>query len=627
MDSIKNRTVDVNRSSGVRTRNAYSDLMDPDDCHKKRCLDRYDSSESSDSGVVLLGNGSNCDLSDPYSPSNSSSLSSGFYNEDIEIIKMPPTTSDKNTLTTNWLSFISLIDHDKKTLDDNHKILDTLPSSMKALADNRNNNITSRPKDKAQTTTTSLSKDKLRLCQQTAKPYRRPHQQRKHQLREQDRQQQYQQQLQVHHNKQRQRQRQRQRQYQLQEETGPYICHWKDCGKQFTSGSSALLEHLQISHIIAQTNEEHYICHWINCKVYNKPSCSLSWLERHVLSHGSKWPFRCIVGGCGAFFSTQTLLEKHVNSHFNTVQNSVNNQNVSCNQENVLGQQHISEETDTTPAASVCTSTRCNRVTRMNQNNSAVTVAISNSTAHQVSSASSATKSNVGSNSYSSISGTTKTKLITPTTNAMITAAMTTITTSTSTATGNATGASMAPATKMSKKSYKRVRLRRQIPYSVRTFDYFDERIMGIVEKHLAMNYYPMKSNICQDHCHHYNRLYNQTTKITRNNNNNNHVDSDSDDEGFIELRSLIKGRMTDSHGTKSVLLQWIPENILPDEWVLENQMENYRTISTRTYQSLLKRKQLQSSSNMKATLTNTMNVSSSARRRKYPKRYCSCRS
>jgi hypothetical protein len=39
--------------------------------------------------------------------------------------------------------------------------------------------------------------------------------------------------------------------------------------------------------------------------VYARTSCSRSWLERHVLSHGGNKPFRCIVDGCGQRFSSQ----------------------------------------------------------------------------------------------------------------------------------------------------------------------------------------------------------------------------------------------------------------------------------------------------------------------------------
>eukprot|EP00096_Caligus_rogercresseyi_P008248 TRINITY_DN26763_c0_g1_i1.p1 TRINITY_DN26763_c0_g1~~TRINITY_DN26763_c0_g1_i1.p1 ORF type:complete len:277 (-),score=102.98 TRINITY_DN26763_c0_g1_i1:317-1147(-) len=59
-----------------------------------------------------------------------------------------------------------------------------------------------------------------------------------------------------------------------------------------------------------------YKCLWEGCKVYGKTSCSKSWLEKHIISHGGNKPFQCIVDGCKQRFSTQSLLERHVNSHF-----------------------------------------------------------------------------------------------------------------------------------------------------------------------------------------------------------------------------------------------------------------------------------------------------------------------
>lgn len=55
-------------------------------------------------------------------------------------------------------------------------------------------------------------------------------------------------------------------------------------------------------------------------KVYNRASCSLSWLERHILSHGGNRPFKCIVDNCCLRFPTQAALQRHVNSHFESSQ-------------------------------------------------------------------------------------------------------------------------------------------------------------------------------------------------------------------------------------------------------------------------------------------------------------------
>lgn len=96
-------------------------------------------------------------------------------------------------------------------------------------------------------------------------------------------------------------------------------CRWNDCSAQFDT-SGALLEHLQVEHVISQSraNQEQYVCLWRGCKVHGRTSCSISWLERHVLAHAGTKPFRCIVDGCGQRFNSQLMLERHVNSHFNT---------------------------------------------------------------------------------------------------------------------------------------------------------------------------------------------------------------------------------------------------------------------------------------------------------------------
>ncbi|PNF35048.1 hypothetical protein B7P43_G09456 [Cryptotermes secundus] len=93
------------------------------------------------------------------------------------------------------------------------------------------------------------------------------------------------------------------------------VCRWSECQTHFDS-STGLLEHLQAKHVNPQVSCENYVCLWVGCKVYARTSCSRSWLERHVLSHGGNKPFRCIVDGCGQRFSSQTTLERHVNSHF-----------------------------------------------------------------------------------------------------------------------------------------------------------------------------------------------------------------------------------------------------------------------------------------------------------------------
>ncbi|XP_044254611.1 zinc finger protein jing isoform X2 [Tribolium madens] len=101
------------------------------------------------------------------------------------------------------------------------------------------------------------------------------------------------------------------------------LCRWAECSAQFDT-SGALLEHLQIKHVISQATQEQYVCLWLGCKVHGRTSCSRSWLERHVLAHAGTKPFRCIVDGCGQRFNSQLTLERHVNGHFTSDGNQNN---------------------------------------------------------------------------------------------------------------------------------------------------------------------------------------------------------------------------------------------------------------------------------------------------------------
>uniref|UniRef100_A0A6A7FXX7 Serine/threonine-protein kinase nek3 n=2 Tax=Hirondellea gigas TaxID=1518452 RepID=A0A6A7FXX7_9CRUS len=94
------------------------------------------------------------------------------------------------------------------------------------------------------------------------------------------------------------------------------VCLWKDCNKAIDQ-STSLLEHIQAIHVEGQLSCESFRCLWVGCKVYERSSCSVSWLERHVLTHGGHKPFKCIVDGCGHRFTSQTAMGRHVNHHFN----------------------------------------------------------------------------------------------------------------------------------------------------------------------------------------------------------------------------------------------------------------------------------------------------------------------
>ncbi|XP_076340620.1 uncharacterized protein LOC143241044 isoform X1 [Tachypleus tridentatus] len=103
-------------------------------------------------------------------------------------------------------------------------------------------------------------------------------------------------------------------------------CKWLNCVTEVDCPSE-LVDHIRITHVDTQKNGENFTCLWKGCKVYNRPSCSLSWLQRHMLTHGGNKPFKCIVDGCGQRFTSQSALERHVNSHFNSTPASNANKN------------------------------------------------------------------------------------------------------------------------------------------------------------------------------------------------------------------------------------------------------------------------------------------------------------
>lgn len=99
-------------------------------------------------------------------------------------------------------------------------------------------------------------------------------------------------------------------------------CKWNTCG--MVVDTSDLMTHIRETHVESQRKSESqvFLCLWAGCKVYNKPSCSYSWLERHVVSHSGDKPFKCIVDGCGLRFTSQGALERHINNHFNVNANN-----------------------------------------------------------------------------------------------------------------------------------------------------------------------------------------------------------------------------------------------------------------------------------------------------------------
>ncbi|XP_026031322.1 zinc finger protein aebp2-like isoform X2 [Astatotilapia calliptera] len=94
-----------------------------------------------------------------------------------------------------------------------------------------------------------------------------------------------------------------------------YQCCWDLCPECFNS-SPDLAEHIRGIHVDGQRGGV-FVCLWKGCKVYNTPSTSQSWLQRHMLTHSGDKPFKCVVGGCNASFASQGGLARHVPSHFN----------------------------------------------------------------------------------------------------------------------------------------------------------------------------------------------------------------------------------------------------------------------------------------------------------------------
>ncbi|XP_029379531.1 zinc finger protein aebp2 [Echeneis naucrates] len=96
--------------------------------------------------------------------------------------------------------------------------------------------------------------------------------------------------------------------------TVAYPCCWDLCPQCFNS-SPDLAEHIRGIHVDGQRGGV-FVCLWKGCKVYNTPSTSQSWLQRHMLTHSGDKPFKCVVGGCNASFASQGGLARHVPSHF-----------------------------------------------------------------------------------------------------------------------------------------------------------------------------------------------------------------------------------------------------------------------------------------------------------------------
>ncbi|KAM8883230.1 zinc finger protein AEBP2 [Synchiropus picturatus] len=103
-----------------------------------------------------------------------------------------------------------------------------------------------------------------------------------------------------------------------------YTCCWDHCQLLFPS-SPDLAEHIRATHVDAQRGGV-FVCLWKGCKVYNTPSTSQSWLQRHMLTHSGDKPFKCVVGGCNATFASQGGLARHVPTHFSSGSSKMSSQ-------------------------------------------------------------------------------------------------------------------------------------------------------------------------------------------------------------------------------------------------------------------------------------------------------------
>ena len=101
--------------------------------------------------------------------------------------------------------------------------------------------------------------------------------------------------------------------------------------------------HIQNIHVESQSHEddttdEHgnpdeeevtYRCQWKGCKVFNKPSSSLSWLRNHVVVHSGSKPLCCIFDGCGERFKSRIRLQQHVSKHLKAAAAAEASKNIS----------------------------------------------------------------------------------------------------------------------------------------------------------------------------------------------------------------------------------------------------------------------------------------------------------
>lgn len=100
------------------------------------------------------------------------------------------------------------------------------------------------------------------------------------------------------------------------EEEPTVPCKWMDC-KVKLHHARELSEHVHHCHVEPMASQDVFVCLWEGCKVFNKASCSHSWLSKHINTHTGDKPFKCMISGCSLSFSSQEGLARHVPTHFN----------------------------------------------------------------------------------------------------------------------------------------------------------------------------------------------------------------------------------------------------------------------------------------------------------------------
>lgn len=105
-----------------------------------------------------------------------------------------------------------------------------------------------------------------------------------------------------------------------------YVCKWKDCKTKF-SIVSHLVHHVQTIHVVTQRHLGHFTCLWENCRHYGiSYNCAPSWPDHHVLTHTGK-TFECFIPGCKRVFKTEVLQRRHITHHLDSISSqSSNNQ-------------------------------------------------------------------------------------------------------------------------------------------------------------------------------------------------------------------------------------------------------------------------------------------------------------